>query len=343
MKKFKIKKRIPLMICVAAMGLSATSLLEAQSARQNRATPATDATSASSRKTKTEFLRVTQSDTGEPQFMQTAITRYRPPTGELVVDLIGAVHIGERDYFEQLNRQFEEYDVVLYELVAPAGTRIPAGGKRAKTSASPLDLVSWMQQQTQSSLGLESQLELIDYQKSNLKHADMSPTDIGKKMEERGDTAFTVALSAMSEILREQNRAKTAGSNNMANQLAKEGLFSVMNDPLKLKRMMASQFTRTGVMDGGLGKTLNQMLITDRNGAAMKVLNKEIAAGKKKIGIFYGAAHMADFENRLQKELGLSKTKQAWFDAWNLTQSKAPKNSNSPADLLMGLLNDLSK
>ncbi len=346
MKNFITKKRFPIMLCVAAIGLTTTSLLEAQTIRSREKSRAAKSDvngsqSDNKKANKTEFLRVINTDNGEPRTMQTAITRYRPLAGELVVDLIGAVHIGEGDYYEQLNRQFEEYDVVLYELVAPEGTRIPAGGKRAKTSASPLDLVSWMQQQTKSSLGLESQLELIDYQKSNLKHADMSPNDIGKKMEERGETPFTIALSAMSEILRQQNKTNSNSSNNMASQFANESIFSLMNDPIKLKRMMASQFTQTGVMDGGLGKTLNQMLITDRNGAAMKVLNKEIEAGKKKIAIFYGAAHMADFEQRLGAELGLKKTKQAWFDAWDLTRSNAKTKSDGPAEMLMDLLNGL--
>ena len=50
----------------------------------------------------------------------------------------------------------------------------------------------------------------------------------------------------------------------------------------------------------------------------MKVLQKEIAAGKKKVAIFYGAAHMPDFEQRLTADFGLRKTKQVWVDAWDL-------------------------
>ena len=46
-----------------------------------------------------------------------------------VVDLIGAVHVGEKSYYEALDKQFEDYDAVLYELVAPEGTRVPKGSK----------------------------------------------------------------------------------------------------------------------------------------------------------------------------------------------------------------------
>ncbi len=328
--------RHSLLLGVTALGICTASLVKAQSPQSN------PRTAADVNRPKTPFLRVTKTESGEPVAMQTAITRYRPAAGELVVDLIGAVHIGEGNYYEQLNRQFENYDVVLYELVAPAGTRIPAGGK--KPSQGSLDLISWMQQQAKSTLGLESQLEKIDYQKSNFKHADLSPADISKKMAERGDTAFTLGLSAFAEILRQQNQAaQSPQMNELAKQFANESIFELMNHPLKLKRMMASQFSATGVMDTGLGQSLNQILISDRNEAAMQVLQSEIASGKRKIAIFYGAAHMPDFEGRLENHLGLEKTRQVWIDAWDLTKTNARPSSQSPTDLLFDLLNELGK
>lgn len=330
--------QFPLFLFLIALGLSNTSILDAQGVK------AINQKKSDSENEKTQFLRVVKDRNGEPISMQTAITRYRPKQGALVVDLIGAVHVGEADYYEQLNRQFEVYDVVLYELVAPAGTRVPAGGRRARAPQGPLDLVAWMQSQTKSSLGLESQLEKINYQKSNLLHADMSPADISKKMAERGDSALTIGLSAMSEILRQQNMAtQSADNQDMMNEFANEGIFELLNNPLKLKRMMASQFADSGVMEKGLGQTLNQLLITDRNEAAVKVLQKEIAAGTKKIAIFYGAAHMPDFEEQLTADFGLNKSKQVWVDAWDLTKAGTKKSTNSPTDMMFRLLNELGK
>ena len=49
------------------------------------------------------------------------------------------------------------------------------------------------------------------------------------------------------------------------------------------------------------------VLITERNKACFKVLDKEIADGKKNLGIFYGAGHMTDMEKRLT-DLGFTKT-----------------------------------
>ena len=288
--------------------------------------------------------------------MQTAITRFRPAKGELVVDLIGAVHIGESQYYRQLNRQFELYDSVLYELVAPKGTRIPKGGKKkSSTPNSPLDLVGWMQSQTQTQLGLQSQLALIDYQKKNFVHADLSPTEMGEKMAERGDTPLTIGLSALSEMIKQQNRSSNASSNNnlransdqakreSLDQLTPSNLMEVLGDPLKMKRMMANQFSDSGVMDQGFGNALNQLLVVDRNEAAMRVLQKQIASGNKKIAIFYGAAHMPDFEERLVKNFGLKKTKQVWVDAWDLTKSGTKTPENSASKMLMRLLEETLK
>ena len=308
----------------------------------------TNAQKASAKKQEpTKFLRTVNDSEGKPLAMQTAITRYRPSKGDLVVDLIGAVHIGEGDYYAKLNQQFEHYDVVLYELVAPQGTRIPAGGKREKkSSGSPLDMVGWMQKQAQSTLGLESQLEKIDYQKKNFTHADLSPTEMGEKMAERGDTPITLGLSALSEMMRQQNKAAKdakSGKSSLANQLSSQSLMELINDPLKMKLVMASQFSQSGVMEMGLGATLNQLVVTDRNVAAMKVMQKEIVKGKKKIAIFYGAAHMPDFEKRLIEEFGMAKTKQIWVDAWDLTKAGKKPKTNSTTKMLFRLLDEFAK
>ena len=301
-----------------------------------------------------QFLRVTKDDAGKPLAMQTAITRYRPKEGDLVVDLIGAVHIGEAEYYKTLNDQFEHYDVVLYELVAPQGTRVPAGGKkRSAVPQSPLDLVGFMQQQAQSTLGLESQLEKVDYQKSNFTHADLSPTEMGEKMAERGDTPLTLGLSAFAEMMRNQNKAAAKAAKraelgeevpaNSLTELNPESLMELLNDPLKLKLMMASQFTESGVMEAGLGVSLNQLIVADRNEAAMKVLQKEIVNGKKKIAIFYGAAHMPDFEKRLAEGFGLTSTKQIWVDAWDLTKAGKKPQASGPTKMLFRLFKEMSK
>src|SRR6218665_1875117 len=62
----------------------------------------------------TDFLRFEELDEGDS--LETAIVSYISPTG-VTVDLVGAVHIADKAYFENLNERFKKYDAVLYELV----------------------------------------------------------------------------------------------------------------------------------------------------------------------------------------------------------------------------------
>ena len=74
-----------------------------------------------------EFLRVRRNDAGKAVAMETAIVRYTG-TGKYegaTVDLIGAIHVGEGTYYDELNKRFGEYDALLFELVAPKESKFP--------------------------------------------------------------------------------------------------------------------------------------------------------------------------------------------------------------------------
>lgn len=309
----------------------AASLTLAGSLAAQEATVQLQAQSAA--KSPTEFLRMTRTESGQPKTLDTAVTAYRSPSADGVqVDLIGAVHIGERQYYEELNRQFDQYDVLLYELVAPENMVIPRGGKREGSNP-----VAMLQDSAKNMLGLRSQLELVDYTKSHFVRADMTPTQIADKMAERGETAFTIALSTLADVMRQQNLAtREAAQQADAKDVEELSLFDLLGNPLKLKQVMAEQFIRTGSLDQSLGGSLNQMLVIDRNAEALRGLQKQIAAGKKKIGIFYGAAHMPDFEKHLTADFGLQKVGQAWIVAWDL-QRGPKKSATEPASMLLNL------
>ena len=290
----------------------------------------------------TRFIRLKRDSEGNPIALQTSLTRYEDPQRRIVIDLIGAVHIGEANYYKRLNKQFTLYDAVLYELVAPAGTRVPAGGHAADNP------IAWLQQAAKDALGLESQLDRIDYQRDNFVHADLSLQQMGDKMRERGDTPLTLGLSALAEMLREQNRKAESEHGAPADEPSIESMglndfINLIDNPLELKRLLATQFAETGALERGLGPRLNQLLVADRNQAAMEVLHRELAAGKRKIAIFYGAAHLPDFERRILEQLELKRTHHVWVDAWDLTH--APERSNSIAipDFLKPLLESLNR
>ncbi len=65
-------------------------------------------------------------------------------------------------------------------------------------------------------------------------------------------------------------------------------------------------------------------LIGQRNKKALSVLKRELVAGKKRIGIFYGAGHMPDMAARLKKDFGLEPDRSSikWLTAWDMGKKK---------------------
>ena len=59
-------------------------------------------------------------------------------------------------------------------------------------------------------------------------------------------------------------------------------------------------------------------VIDGRNQRAIDVLREQIDSGAKRLGIFYGAAHMPDMEGRLIQQLELTRHRVNWVDAWIL-------------------------
>ena len=59
-----------------------------------------------------------------------------------------------------------------------------------------------------------------------------------------------------------------------------------------MKRLLAEQFSDMEVLTSAFGGKDGSSLITDRNAAALSVLNLELQKGERSLAIFYGAAHM---------------------------------------------------
>ncbi len=261
------------------------------------------------------FLRVTQDDAGEPRSLDTAIVRYAASetADGLSVDLVAAVHIGGKSYYDTLNRLFRDYDVVLYELVAPEGNRIPKVGQK------PSGAIGSAQQGLTTALGLAFQLEEIDYSRGNFVHADLSPKQFDEAMQKRGESWWTMFSRLMREGMAQARRKAAAGDTSGEVGLGELfGLLFSSDRELQLRRIMAEQFTDMEVLTAAFGGENGSTIITDRNAAAIDVMRRQLALGKKKIAIFYGAAHMTDFDDRLRDGFDLEPVETTWVEAWNL-------------------------
>jgi hypothetical protein len=268
------------------------------------------------------FIRLSRDEKKQPLALESAIVRYVPKDRSKkapIVDLITAVHIGEKSYYQRLNREFEGYDAVLYELIAPEGTRIPKGGGPGSGS-----FISMIQKAMKDVLELDFQLQMIDYTRPNLLHADMSPDQFAESMNKRGENMFSMFIRMMISAMNQQDPQQTADSD-MKLIMA---LFD-KNRAMALKRVMAEQFQSMDGMLSAVEGAEGSTLLSERNKVALEVLQKQIAEGKKKLAIFYGGGHMPDFDKRLRDQFGLVPISTRWLTAWNLkTESKPAPPEN---------------
>jgi hypothetical protein len=271
-----------------------------------------------------EFLRLSRDEADAPVSLDTSIVSYEetPEAARragrrepLRVDLVAAVHIGSRQYYETLNRLFADYDSVLYELVAPPNARVPKPGRR------PAGVLGSAQQGLTSLLGLEFQLERVDYARPNFVHADLSPREFDAAMARRGESWWTIFGKLMSEGMARADRGEPPpgggiGLGEMVGILFGSG----PERQLKLRRLMAEQFSDMEVLTGAFGGEEGSTLITDRNAAAIDVLRDRVGRGDRRVAIFYGAAHMDDFDRRLREDFAAQPRETVWLEAWDLRE-----------------------
>ena len=286
-----------------------------------------------------EFIRVEETETAT--HLQTAVVRFTK--GEASVELVGAVHIADKKYYEALNKRFEGYEALLFEgiggdkpAVAPAAAaeveeapadepaepevaeeapaedgpveEIPAAKVPAKKEK--LDGLHGAYESGAKWLGLAYQMKVIDYRKANFVHADLSMAEFTALQKERGETLLGFVLK--SGLKKTDKPVKEPSSLKLLVSLVrgdKDGL------KRELVHTLGSGDDQVAALAG------DNVIIGDRNAKCLEVLDRQVLAGKKKLGIFYGAAHFPDMEKRLV-EGGWTKTGEEWMTAWEIAKAK---------------------
>jgi hypothetical protein len=261
----------------------------------------------------TRFARISKNGYGRPAALQLAIVTYAPQQGaeEYSVDLVSAIHIGDAAYYQDLNERFRGYDALLYELVIPADPGDP------QTADSGAGFISRAQIGMKNMLGLTFQLEEIDYGAANFVHADLTSDMLAERMADRGESLYVyfwrIIFASLDEYARDPLGLKDW-------RLLSNTLAADHDDALKIA--IAYEMVDASRADDILGGEEGSAVIAGRNEHAVAVLREQLDAGAKRIGIFYGVAHMADFEERLTSELGLSKVRIEWVDAWRFKAAR---------------------
>jgi hypothetical protein len=259
------------------------------------------------------YVRVHEVD-GKPVALQTATVQFVGQPGTrydgAVVDLVGVVHIGQDEYYTELKEQLSKYDCVLYELVAPDGTRIRPEDLEERRS-----ILASVQTGMKDMLNLEYQLEKIDYMAENFRHADMSPEEFVEDLEKRGDSIWKMIARMLGAGIASQ--AKTGGDAGLM-----MAMFSGKDRPMNMKRAMARQLVDIELVTAGMDDANGEnTLIKGRNRKAFEILKQELDAGKETIAVFYGAGHLPDMADRLENDFEMKPTQTTWSNAWDLTRN----------------------
>jgi hypothetical protein len=255
-------------------------------------------------RTPSDFVRfVAEGDGGH---LDTAITTYR--RGAVTLQLFGAVHIADVACYQELNDRFTDCDVLLYELVAD-----PEGRSEAPPpEASRFQLLGLLQQGLKNSLQLAFQLDEIDYQAPNFVHADMTPAEFAASMAERGESLLSVMLKMMQSGMQLQQQ-QADGAAPPTFDLVQAFRQREGRHTLRLgfaRQMEQIEALAAGGQAGGT-------LLEGRNEKCLEVLQRELTAGRTRIGIYYGAAHFPHLERRLVEDLGFRKVGHEWLVAWD--------------------------
>jgi hypothetical protein len=257
----------------------------------------------------TVFVRVATDADERPHALQMSIVTYVPEDNKniLSVDLVGAIHIGDPSYYAELNERFRDYDVLLYELVAPQDAVTSNRLEKRK------GILSTTQIGMTKLLGLSFQLDEINYDQANFVHADLSPDELRQSMEDRGESLYVYFWRLFFATLDEYAK-DPLGLRDL--EMLSAMVASDQDDALKT--MIAYEMTNIEVVQDILGEDSDSAVIGARNQRAIDVLKREIGTGSRRIGIFYGVAHMPDLEERLLDQLGLKYSSTDWVDAWKL-------------------------
>lgn len=285
-----------------------------------------------------DYIRFTEGK--ERDTLQTAVTRFR--RDGYVVDLVGVVHLADSKYFESLNRLLATYDRVLYEMVGGAYT--PEAAEAVPSGDDEMAGIRQLQTMAKSILGLEFQLDGIDYTVENFVHADVDSEGLDDLMEARNQN-FSEIFSRAMTLSQEGGIAGLPSSEAGMNQMFSSLLSAVTTgNSNELKRLLAPFLSEAEAFIAQLEGEDGTVLVTERNKVVMtKLAEEQEKYGPGSYAIFYGAGHMPDLEERLLA-LGYSISETSWSDAWVMAhpgeETSEAATAIEPGDFFLNLLQD---
>lgn len=297
------------------------------------------------------FMRVTNGATGAVE-LQVAVRKLVPTDGVgPVIWLTGASHIGETNYYAQLQKHLDAQALVLFEgvhagrkgtatntvaLEKTAGNSPPVAKKEAaapEPAAKPAGSAS-LQKDLAESLGLVFQLEAINYTGENFRNSDLSVAELRELMDKDDEPAAPDSPKEKRKNEAFEQLLKAMDGNSMFGTLLKAGFRLVGSNPKLQAMTKLALIEALGGIRGDISRMkslpedmqrLMEVLIQTRNDAVLRDLRVELkrAAPPASISIFYGAGHMDDLERRVRREFGYRAESDLWLPAFTVDYAKA--------------------
>jgi len=159
-------------------------------------------------------------------------------------------------------------------------------------------------------LDVTLQVRSIDYDRAGWEPADLPMEELLDRLWKRGERSATIEmLSSDSGFQRGLLRF----------------LLSFVSKSTSFKKMVVQALGEAGSGRrgrGGLGEVDTRIIIDERNDAVIDHLRALLASkdAPPSVAIFYGAAHMADFEKTLREEYGMEPREAIWSTAMSVDE-----------------------
>src|SRR3989338_2131051 len=239
------------------------------------------------------FLRLTEDGQG----LETAIATYQRPSDDKVIHLVGAVHVGEPDYFQALQMFLDRTGHVFYE--RSNDPEDPLTFLQSISGANAmLQGLSLYHKKLAERLGLKYQLDAMSYDRPHFKRVDMAR-----------DTA-----------VRKLNSARGLHRIPRQLQLYHVGLVGVVGARADVHRQTRAQFAQYLVEShtrGGSSDFIDATFRGYRNKLVQAWLNQWSCEHQSELGVFYGAGHMRAFDRHITSpRLGYVPVETQWLRAF---------------------------
>lgn len=243
-----------------------------------------------------EYIRLVRGEYGSE--LQTAVETFE--RDGIIIDLYGAVHMADREYYRTVQRDLDQYDTVLYE-----------GIKQDDTPNRETQSLNLVQNGMARLLGLQFQKDGISYIGSNMVHADIDASALEQSLDGQ-------QLSPLSDLLTPEQMENLEPIFNALGSLVDEYFRANPQIRSQIKSQFAQQITQTDISKQ-LPPQMKKAIIDDRNQIVMNKLSMQLRdyPMKREIAIFYGAGHNPDFAQRLLAQ-GWTRGEKVWKTAWRI-------------------------